>query len=379
MKNILCILFVMIILMGAGAFVCTASETDTPTDTLSDTLKTDELYDKLPDYARRTLEQMGISKISPDTLTNVSFDGLVKGIVNIAAEQGGDVLSATGVIAGIILLCSLFEGISESVNTSLREVLSVASALCMTSVLVIPVSGVIETANDTIKNASDFMLAYIPIMVAVLMSCGQSISGSGYYSLMIFAAEGISQLSGKFITPLLNVFMGVGISSTLVPELKLDGLLGMFSKTLKWLLSFVFTMFSAFLGFRTLISTSVDSVSTRAIRFTMSSFVPVVGAALAEAYKTVQGSVNVLKNGIGVFVIFAVAVVFMPIVLRLVIWLFSLNLCKCFAQIISLRSAADMLGIISTVLSVLLAIIICIVALYIIATALIITVGGNRI
>ena len=108
----------------------------------------------------------------------------------------------------------------------------------------------------------------------------------------------------------------------------------------------------------------------------MSSFIPVVGAALSEAYKTVQGSVNILKNGIGVFVIFAVAVVFLPIILRLTLWNFSISVCKTLCQMLSLNEPFRMLCGVSTVLSVLLAVLLCIMALFIISTALIITAGG---
>ena len=230
------------------------------------------------------------------------------------------------------------------------------------------------------------MKRIISLVMGVLMlisslitfvSCGKALSSSGYYSMMVFTAEGIAQLTSKVITPMLNVFLGVSMCTTVVPNLRLDSLTDLFSKTIKWLLSFSFTIFSALLTFRTLITTSIDNVSTRAVRFTMSSFIPVVGAALSEAYKTVQGSVMILKNGIGVFVILAVAIVFLPIVLRLLLWSFALNLCKTVSDILGIFVPGRLLKSMSTVLSVLLAVVLCVMALFIISTALIITVGGN--
>ena len=108
----------------------------------------------------------------------------------------------------------------------------------------------------------------------------------------------------------------------------------------------------------------------------MSSFIPVVGAALSEAYKTVQGSVNILKHGIGIFVIFAVAAVFLPVIMKLTLWSFSVSVCKSVSVMLSLSVPTRMLSGVSTVLSVLLATLICIMALFIISTALIITAGG---
>ena len=61
------------------------------------------------------------------------------------------------------------------------------------------------------------------------------------------------------------------------------------------------------------------------------------------------------------------------------LWQFSVNLCKSISQIINLSLPVQMLSGVSTVLSVLLAVNICIMALYIISTALIITAGGNGV
>ena len=346
------------------------------TNEMADALGAEALYQSLSPYARESLEKMGINS-NADPLANVTFSSVCSEIISVAAAQGAGVLKSLSLIISVLLLYTITESFSQSItHGTMQDVLSIVSALCIAGALVVPVTDIIDAASSAIVTASDFMLLFVPIMLGVLVSCGKSLSGAGYYSMMVFAAEGISQLSAKFITPMLNVFLGVSICSTVVPYVKLESITDLFAKSIKWLLSFSFTIFSALLTFKTLISTSIDSVSTRAVRFTMSSFIPVVGAALSEAYKTVQGSVNILKNGIGVFVIFAVAVVFLPIILRLLLWNFSLSISKTVSQVLSLNVPFRMLSGVSTVLSVLLAVLLCVLALFIISTALIITAGG---
>ncbi len=345
---------------------------------ISEDLGFSEFYNNLPDDVKNTFDSIGVNSISPFELNSVSFSSVMKEILNIGSKESKTVFSSLSLVIAVLLFYSLVEGFLQSATSAtMREVLSVVSTLCIACILIIPVTEVIDLSGTAIKTACQFMLGFVPIMVTVLVSCGKSLSGAGYYSLMIFAAEGIAQLSSKLITPMLNVFLGVSVCSTIVPQLKLRSLTDMFSKTIKWLLSFSFTIFSALLTFRTLIATSIDSVSTRAVRFTMSSFIPVVGAALSEAYKTVQGSIHILKNGMGVFVIFAVSFVFLPIILRLILWSFSISFCKTISEILGISIPAGMLSSISTVLSVLLAVVICVMALFIISTALIITVGGG--
>lgn len=376
MKFTVVIITFLLLLFVSVNTVC-ALEDNESQDFTVDAGQISELYEKLPRDVRDTLEGIGINLKDDTLLENVSFQGIMSEVIGVAAEQSVGVFTSFALITAVLLIYSLTEGFFQSLTQdTMKEVLSVVSALCIACALVVPVTNVIDAAASAITTASDFMLAFIPVMVAVLIACGKTLSGSGYYSIMVFAAQGIAQLSSKFITPMLNVLLGVSICSTLVPQVHLEGVTNLFSKTIKWMLSFSFTVFSAFLTFKTLISTAVDSVSTRAVRFTMSSFIPVVGAALAEAYKTVQGSVNILKHGIGIFVIFAVAAVFLPVILRLTLWNFSVSICKSVSTMLSLSLPTKMLSGVSTVLSVLLAVLICIMALFIISTALIITAGG---
>lgn len=383
MKRFISFSFILLTFMCLS-LVSVSAQTDETMDyeeineNLCNSLDIQQLYLSLPDETKDVLKIMGVADAGPATLENVTFFSIMNGVGNSVKTQGANVLKTFSVITAVIFIYALFDGFTQSLTgDTLKEVLSVVCALCLACALVIPVTSVINESATVIATATNFMLCYVPVMCAVLVTCGKSLSSSGYYALMIGAAELISQLCHKVITPMLNVFLGVSICSSVVPQINLNGITSFFAKTVKWLLSFTFTIFSALLTFRTLISTSVDTVSTRAVRYTVSSFVPIVGTALAEAYKTVQGSVNILKNGMGVFVIFAVGAVFLPVIVKLLLWSFSVNLCKSISQVINLSLPVQMLSGVSTVLSVLFAVNICIMALYIISTALIITAGGN--
>lgn len=385
MRRLITLLFVFTLLLCIGLMSVSAnteesSDYENTDEIFSESLNLEQLYSGLPQDAKKILDSMGIGEAGADTLDNVTFESVMNGILDTFKEQSTGVFRAFTVITAVILIYALFDGFTQSITgDTLREVLSVVCAMSLACALVVPVTDVINDSAVIITTATNFMLCFIPIMCAVLVTCGKSLAGSGYYALMIGAAEGISQLCQKVISPMLNVFLGVSICSSVVPQVNLSGIISFFAKTVKWLLSFTFTVFSALLTFRTLISTSVDTVSARAVRYTVSSFVPIVGTALAEAYKTVQGSVNILKNGMGVFVIFGVGAVFLPVIVKLLLWSFSVNLCKNIAQIINLNLPMQMLSGVSTVLSVLFAVNICIMALYIISTALIITAGGNAV
>lgn len=336
------------------------------------------LMDSLSDEVKEDMKQIGVD--SPDimSLSDVSFDSVMTLIVDKLSQNSKAPLSASAVVIAVLILNALFDSYTDSLRqSSTKEVMSVVSTLCITTTLVLPVIDLIDDCIITVTDASNFMLLYIPIMVAILTFSGHAVSGASYYSLMVLACQGVSQLSTKFISPLLNIYLGFCVSSSISDRVNLKSLCNMLSKVIKWLIAFTMTVFSALMTIRGMITTAYDSVTARAVRFTMSSFIPIVGAALSESYKTIQGSINLLRTGAGVFVILAILVVFLPSILRCLIWMFSLSLCKTIGEIIGVSSPISMLSSVSSVVSTVFAITVCIMSVFVISTALLITLGGG--
>ncbi|MBQ7965823.1 MAG: hypothetical protein IJ331_07075 [Ruminococcus sp.] len=337
-----------------------------------------KLMDSLSDEVKEDMKSIGVD--SPDimSLSDVSFDSVMTLIVDKLSQNSKTPLSASAVVIAVLILNALFDSYTDSLRqSSTKEVLSVVSTLCITTTLVLPVIDLIDDCIITVTDASNFMLLYIPIMVAILTFSGHAVSGASYYSLMVLACQGVSQLSTKFISPLLNIYLGFCVSSSISDRVNLKSLCNMLSKVIKWLIAFTMTVFSALMTIRGMITTAYDSVTARAVRFTMSSFIPIVGAALSESYKTIQGSINLLRTGAGVFVILAILVVFLPSILRCLIWMFSLSLCKTIGEIIGVSSPISMLSSVSSVVSTVFAITVCIMSVFVISTALLITLGGG--
>ncbi len=336
------------------------------------------LYDSLSQEVKDDLKSISADTTDLSKLNEVSFDSVMNLIFEKVSENSKGPLSASAVVIAIIVLNSLIESYTDTLRySSTKEVLSVISTLCITSTLVVPVIDLLSDCISTVKDASNFMLLYIPVMVSILAFSGHAVSSASYYSFMVLACEGVSRISSDVVSPLLNVYLSFCVSSSISEKVNLKGFCELLSKIIKWLISFTMTVFSALMTIRGLIATAYDSVTARAVRFTMSSFIPVVGAALAESYKTIQGSINLLRTGAGVFVIFAICVVFLPIIVRCLVWMFSLNLCKSIGEVVGCSTPLGMLNSVSSVISMVFAITICIMAVFIISTALLITLGGG--
>ena len=326
----------------------TTAKPESTTNDINSIYDTSALYDSLSDDVKQSLENIGINGIDSNELSQISFGEVVNEIVKLAGENSAGPLKAVISLTALLLICSLLSSYKNSLSSGLSSSLGIAAVLCATCTAALPVIEVISDMSTVVKTASSFMLAFVPV-------------------------------SSKVIVPFLNMFLGVSVTASVCSESKLTGITSIISKAVKWVLGFVMTVFTAVLSFKQMITTSVDDVSTRAVRFTLNSFIPIVGSALSDAYKTVQGSVNLLKSGLGIFVIVSIAFVFLPIILNSLLWIFTLSAGKLLAEILGINQVKDLLEGVGTVLSTLLAIVLCIMSVYIISTALVLLMGGGGI
>ncbi len=369
----------IIIILAVFMIVNTASITASAS-TYSDALEEiggGSLSQNLDDNTRDSLSNMGIDENDYNSIINLSFSDILNEIMGIVGKESVTPISSSALVLCLLMIYSVFDNFRDNLKSrNMQKISDAVFVLIITVSVSTPVVSVINRAITSIENSSSFMLLYIPIMVVALITNGQAVTGASYYSLVVMASEGITWLSANFIAPLLSVFLGVSVTSSISSEINLRGIAFELSKFIKWVIAFIMTVFSGLLTFKTLITTAADTVSTRAVRFTLSSFIPIVGSALSEAYKTIQGSMNLLKTGLGVFVIISVVVVFLPTIINCLLWIVSLNITRGVSNMLCIKEPASILSSCSTVLSTLLVIILCTMAIYVVSTAIILTLGN---
>lgn len=372
MKKIITIFIISISLVIISTVAVNAEENADESSFLYDL---SGIYNSLSDEAKQSLEDIGAASADPNALSEISFNSIVAEILDLAGENVLSPLKGLISITALLLLSSILSAYKSTLNSDISTALNITTTLCITCAVAVPAISVINNTASVISTASNLMIAYIPIMVVIMATSGHAVSGASYYSMMLAAGEGVGQLSSKVIVPLLNMFLGLSITSSVSPDINLSGFINMFSKAIKWILGFGMTIFTAVLALKQLITSSLDDVSTRAVRFTLNSFIPIVGSALSDAYKTVLGSVGLLKSGVGVFVILSVAVVFLPVILQSIMWIFTLWIGKSTAEVLGLSQPAKLLEAINVVFSTMLAILLCIMSIYIISTAIVLIAG----
>lgn len=338
----------------------------------------DELTDELPNDTRLMLENMGVYGADWQNLQSLNPTAIFGEIFSAAQKQSAGPLKAAVEVLAVMLLCALMEGMKLSLgDRPMSGVMGVVSTLCVCTIIIMPVVSCVQSAAQVIKGASGFMLCYVPVIAGIMIAGGQTVSAASYNLMMVGAGEVISQIATGFLVPMLNIFLALSITASISPRLNLNGICEAFSKAVKWVLGIVMTIFVSLLTLQSIVGAAADTTGTKAVKFAISSFIPVVGGALSDAFNTVQGYVKLLKSGVGAFGILAAGCIFIPILLQCLLWLATVHICACVGDIFDLKQLSSLLRAAGKVISMLLSIILCCMLILTVSTVVVLVIGGG--
>ena len=386
----LAITFFIILIFNINIFAVTDDVDNNQTENINN-ISIDDIYQKqleesnanniyysLPQETKNYLNKLGITSVSFSELNSLSFGAVLNALLQMFSENSTTPLSAVAQVIGIILLCALVDSMKTTLNDKpLGGIVSIIGTLCVSCVLVFPITKCIVTASNIIQTSANFMILFVPILTGVLVASGNALTGATYYNVMMVTAQSVTLTSANIIVPFMNVFLSLSIVGAVTSKINLDGVCDLFAKLTKWILTFVMSIFVSVLSFQTIISAVADKTSVRATRFAISSVVPLVGGALSDAFLTVQSCITMLKSGVGVFVIISAFFIFLPIIFECIIWIFTLNICSAIGQMFNISIICKILNNSSKVVTTLLAVLLCFLAVFIISSTLILIVRSS--
>ena len=336
-----------------------------------------DLTDDLPSDTRKALENLGIQDTNWKNITSITPQGIFQQIISIAGGKTGTPLKAAASVIAVMLLCALMNGMKLSFGEkSMGGVIGMVATLCICTIVINPIVSCIADAAGIIKAAAGFLLACVPVIAGIMIAAGQPASAGSYNLLMMAAGNVISLLSANILVPIMNIFLALSVVSAVSPNTNLDGLCQAFSKVAKWIMGFCMTVFTGLLTMHSIVATALDSTGTRAARFVVSSFVPVVGNALGEALHTINGCVKMLKSGVSAFGLLAGIFIFLPILIECVMWLITLYICAGIGDIFELKEITSLLRASSNVIETLLGIVFCCMTILTVSTVIMLIIGG---
>ena len=296
-KRIAMILIIILLLTPVRCKAYNEAETNKTIDDYTYKVES-ALDDAIDDDTEEALGEYGITADDPLSAGSVNIGDVLSGLISGFKSSLTEPLKLFGKLIAVCAFTSLVKSTAQ--KSSIGDIYDTAGVLVTVLVIADCLSAAIEGVKSSLNDISLFMSSYIPIFSSVLASNASISSAAGYYSVMIILSEIIVFISKSVLLPLSGAVMALCIVGAINGSSNISGLSMSVRNFTKWVLTALMTVFTAVISIKGITGAAADSVASRTIRFAASSFIPIVGGSVSEAYSTIYGSLGVIRSGVGV-------------------------------------------------------------------------------
>ncbi|MGN0960865.1 MAG: hypothetical protein ACI4PF_01545 [Christensenellales bacterium] len=306
--------------------------------------------------------------LSGEYFTN--YSSLFSAIISIFFVDIRKILPLIFTLLAIGILSNLINEFKND-NASISDIVHFVCFSIMIITILFAFKDILKITSNTINLILKQMQVIFPLLITMLTSIGSLSSVSIYNPLVAVLTTIVSIVFEKFLYPIFIIMFIFAILGNLTSTIKLDQFQSFLGSTFKWVVGFIFTLFAGFLSIQGITAGKFDSVSIKATKFAIKSYVPIIGSYISDGMDfLVLGSVLV-KNTIGlVGILILFLSIISPIITILVIKL-ALQLCSAILEMTCSAKMSNFLNTSSKLLVYPIVIILGISFMYIITIALI--------
>lgn len=238
----------------------------------------DALTERLPADARALLEELQVDVSRPESFTGLSANAVLSMLTGLLHTQKNGLLQAAASLAAVVLLCAMLSGLEEAAERpSLRQTYHTVTVLAAGGLLLSPITALMVQVQQAAQSAGVFMLSFVPVYAGILSAGGSAAAALSYQTTLLAAAELLVQLCRTALLPVLSVSLAMGCTGAVADGFCLESFSAALHKAVLWVLSLLATVFSGVLSVQQMVAAAGDTLGRRAMKFSISSFVPVVG------------------------------------------------------------------------------------------------------
>ena len=172
-----------------------------------------------------------------------------------------------------------------------------------------------ERAVGTVCRLAELL---VPVTEGICLMGGGLTEGRVARVGVMLAVTAAQEAAGRILIPASGAVLGLSaVSGGRGP---VGAAAGWIRKTLLRIWQTITVGMTFLLGAQTVLAHSADSVGLRWSRFALSSFVPVAGSSLSDAWATVSAGLRALRGAAGIGGILALTAASLPTVLPLLLW-----------------------------------------------------------
>lgn len=341
-----------------------------------ETTGANDLFDNLTDEQKEMLEELGITKLTPEAFLSVSPRKVFDLFYQILMNEYKSPLSYTVTVSVMIVAVSAVTQFMSH-GDKISRMISVFSLICISLCMIVPLGECLSRVISAIRLSADFMLMLIPVLATALTVSGNPATALTYNSLCFGAAQIVVAFSADFIRPLIQTTLSFSIMGGLSDSVNFEKIIQFVKRFTVFLMSFTSTVFITMLSIKGMLSASADTVAVRGVRFMIGNLIPVVGGAVSDAYTSISGTLLLVKNTVAVLGIVVVALLNVPVMVECICWVFSFACVSTVSEMFSQNKAASFIRAVSSCVVMMTVMLLFVVIVFILSVGLVMLMKGG--
>jgi stage III sporulation protein AE len=152
----------------------------------------------------------------------------------------------------------------------------------------------------------------------MLVSGGSITTGGVFQPVMLMVVEVTATIIKNVFIPLIFLSTILTILSNISEKIQLTRMAGFIRQIGVWGLGIVLTVFIGIVSLQGSMGAVIDGVTSKAAKFAISTFIPVVGKTLSDAADTVIGCTLLIKNAAGAAVMIGIVAICVVPLLKII-------------------------------------------------------------
>lgn len=223
-----------------------------------------------------------------------------KGIFQFAFHE----FIVNGKLLGSLILLTVFSMFLQALQNSFEKstISKVAYSIVFMVLIIIALNSfhvVVDYTNEAIGTMIQFILALIPLLLALMATSGGMISAAFFHPVILFMMNTSGMFIQYVVLPLLFLSTLLSIVSILSEQYKVTQLASMLRNWSVGLLGILLTVFLGVISVQGASAAVTDGVTVKTAKFITGNFVPVIGRVFTDATDTVISASMLLKNTVG--------------------------------------------------------------------------------
>ncbi len=304
----------------------------------------------------------------------VSYSSFFASIFSIFLEMIVKYLPMLSLIVAIGVISNLLNGIKSKFNE--KSTSGLIHLVCFLAVVVLTIgmiSSLSKISMNSINSMVSQMNAIFPILLTLMIGIGANASAGVFQPIVAIISTYVADFFTYLILPLFMVSFVFGIINNLSDNIKLDKFSAFISSLFKWCVGLVFTLFFAVFTIQGISAGTFDSLSIRTTKYTIKSYIPIMGGYLSDGMDLILSSTILIKNAIGlVGVLMIISTILSPL-LEIVVFSLLLKLVSAILQPMGNNKTSNFLMSTSKSITMLSSCIIAVGFMYLISVGLVMT------